>query len=84
MSPEIINKSTADLDWCLKLEKHWLGEEDLAGLETEGAYLGLEKFGLFRVFVSEFVDDLVDVDLVGFVHFSIFNLFKLILLRMLS
>jgi hypothetical protein len=56
-----------------------LGEEDLAGLETEGADLCLEQLGFFGCFVGQFVYDLVDIDLVAFVHFSIFNLFKLIL-----
>lgn len=56
-----------------------MGEEDLAGLETEGADLCLEQLGFFGRFVGQFVYDLVDIDLVAFVHFSIFNLFKLIL-----
>ena len=56
-----------------------MGEEDLARLETEGADLCLEELGFFGCFVGQFVYDLVDIDLVAFVHFSIFNLFKLIL-----
>ena len=56
-----------------------MGEEDLTGLETEGADLCLEELGFFGCFVGQFVYDLVDIDLVAFVHFSIFNLFKLIL-----
>jgi hypothetical protein len=27
-------KCTADFDWGLKLEQHWLGQENLAGLEA--------------------------------------------------
>lgn len=60
---------TADLDGSLKLKQHWLGEEDLPGLETQGADLCLEQLGLFGRFVRQLVYDLVDIDLVAFVHF---------------
>jgi hypothetical protein len=37
---------TADLDGCLKLKKDWLVDENVAGLDAQGAHLLLSKVDL--------------------------------------
>jgi hypothetical protein len=68
----VIKVSTTDFDRSLEFEQHGLGQEDLTGLETYGPDLALEQFDLFCALVQQFVNYLVDVDLLWLLH----NLFE--------
>jgi hypothetical protein len=45
-----------------------LGKKDLARLEAKGTDLTLEQFDLFGSLVQQFINDLVDIDLLHLVH----------------